>query len=250
MTGMDFTGRTVLITGAGGGIGSALCRRFLQEGARVFAVDREPGALDALDIPSGADQLVKHVMDVSDEAACTALAELVDQRWGGLHVLVNNAGYFPTRAFSEMTYAEWRQVCTINLDSVFLVSKSLLPLMIRSGGKRIINMGSGSVLRGPANQSHYVAAKAGVHGFTRSLANEVGVHGITVNVVAPGLTATAAAETIFTPEQLQARVQSRAIKRVQTADDVVGAVVFLASDDAAFITGQMLPVNGGATMHG
>jgi NAD(P)-dependent dehydrogenase (short-subunit alcohol dehydrogenase family) len=166
-----------------------------------------------------------------------------------LDVLVNNAGYFPTCSFEDMKYAEWRQICEINLDSVFLMSKCFVPLMRLRGGGRIVNIGSGSVFKGPALQCHYVAAKAGVIGFSRSLANALGQYGITVNVVTPGLTATPGALEVFDMQQLEARAQMRPIARVQTADDVVGAVTFLASDDASFITGQIINVDGGVTMH-
>ena len=238
---MRFAGRNVLISGAGGGIGSALVHRFQAEGADVLGVDRNAAALDTLPGQT-------HLMDVSSEAACADLAQMVNARWGGLDVLVNNAGWFPVRAFADMTYAEWREVIAINLDSVFLMTKSLLPMMRRRGAGRIINIGSGSVYKGPARQAHYVAAKAGVVGLSRCLANEVGGDGITVNVVAPGLTATPGAEFVFTAGEMQARAQTRPIKRVQTADDVVGAVMFLASDDAAFITGTTMSVDGGTTM--
>jgi NAD(P)-dependent dehydrogenase (short-subunit alcohol dehydrogenase family) len=247
---MRFEGKAVVISGAGGGIGTALTRRFLQESAEVFGLDRDEAALRRLvATTSGHPALSALAMDVSSEADCASVAASVEQLWSGLDILVNNAGYFPVRYFEDMTYQEWRQVCAINLDSVFLMSKALVPLMKRRGGGRIVNIGSGSVFKGPARQSHYVAAKAGVIGFTRCLANEVGRHGITVNVVTPGLTATAGAMNIFTAQELEARAQMRPIKRVQTAEDVVGAVVFLASDAAAFITGQTVNVDGGVTMH-
>jgi NAD(P)-dependent dehydrogenase (short-subunit alcohol dehydrogenase family) len=245
---MRFTGKQVVISGAAGGIGSALTRRFLQEGAQVAAIDRDQVALDRLADTSKNAALWTHVMDVSNEDACAVFSETLRERWAGLDILVNNAGYFPVRDFEDMTYAEWRQVCAINLDSVFLMSKSLLPLMKARGTGRIVNIGSASVFKGPPRQTHYVAAKAGVMGLTRSLANAVGRHGITVNVVTPGLTATPGAAGVFTAQEMEARASMRAINRVQTADDVVGAVVFLASDDAAFITGQTVNVDGGTTL--
>jgi NAD(P)-dependent dehydrogenase (short-subunit alcohol dehydrogenase family) len=129
------------------------------------------------------------------------------------------------------------------------MSKSLLPLLKTGGSGRIVNIGSSSFFRGPALQCHYVAAKAGVIGFSRSLANAVGQYGITVNVVTPGLTATPGAISVFDMEQLETRAKMRPIARVQIAEDVVGAVTFLASADAAFITGQIINVDGGVTMH-
>jgi NAD(P)-dependent dehydrogenase (short-subunit alcohol dehydrogenase family) len=247
---MRFKGKVVAISGAGGGIGTALTRSFLDEGAKVFAADQDQASLDRL-VAGLVDnhQVIAHVMDVSSEEACGGFADHIADHAGCLDILINNAGYFPTRAFEEMTYTEWRRVCEINLDSVFLMSKSLVPLLKKGGSGRIVNIGSSSFFRGPASQCHYVAAKAGVIGFTRSLANAVGQYGITVNVVTPGLTATPGAINVFDVEQLEARAKMRPIARVQIAQDVVGAVTFLASADAAFITGQIINVDGGVTMH-
>jgi NAD(P)-dependent dehydrogenase (short-subunit alcohol dehydrogenase family) len=247
---MRFKDKIVAISGAGGGIGTALTRRFLDEGARVFAADQDQASLDRLVAGLGDDREVfTHTMDVSSEEACGEFAHHIADHAGRLDILINNAGYFPTRAFEEMTYAEWRRVCEINLDSVFLMSRSLVPLLKTGSGGRIVNIGSSSFFRGPASQCHYVAAKAGVIGFSRSLANAVGKYGITVNVVTPGLTATPGAIDVFDMEQLEGRAKMRPIARMQIAQDVVGAVTFLASADAAFITGQIINVDGGVTMH-
>ena len=246
---MRFNDTGVVITGAAGGIGAALTRRFLSEGARVYAADRDADRLAALQAECAVgDNLLVADFDVSDEAACAAFAQSVRRAWGHLDVLVNNAGYFPVCAFEDMTLKQWRTVCAINLDSVFVMSQKFLPLMKESGRGRIVNIGSGSVFKGPAGQSHYVAAKAGVIGFTRSLANEVGQYGVTANVVTPGLTATPGALDVFSAAALEARAKLRPIQRVQTVDDVVGAVMFLASREADFITGQTINVDGGVTM--
>ena len=239
----------VVVTGAGGGIGSAVAERFLKEGARVLAADLAPEGLAALTARCEAgDRLQTACFDVSEEEACFAFARQADADWRGLDVLVNNAGWFPICAFEDMTLAQWRRVCAVNLDSVFLMTRAFLPLLKTSARGRIVNVGSGSVFRGPADQAHYVAAKAGVVGFTRSLANAVGGYGITANVVTPGLTATPGALQVFAPEAIADRARARPIKRVQTGEDVVGAVTFLASRDADFITGQIINVDGGVTM--
>ena len=246
---MRFNDAGVVITGAGGGIGAALTRRFLSEGARVYAADRDANKLAALQTEcASCDNLRIAHFDVSDEAACAAFAQSVRHAWGRVDVLVNNAGYFPVCAFEDMTLAQWRDVCAINLDSVFIMSQRFLPLMKEGGHGRIVNIGSGSVFKGPAGQTHYVAAKAGVIGFTRALANAVGQYGITANVVTPGLTATPGALDVFSASALEARAKLRPIQRVQTAEDLVGVVMFLASRDADFITGQTLNVDGGVTM--
>ena len=198
---MRFEDARVAITGAGGGVGAALVERFLGEGARVYAADRDADSLARLQARCEAgERLLASTFDVADEGACAAFAEAIRAAWGGLDVLVNNAGWFPVCAFESITLADWRRVCATNLDSVFLMSQSCLPLMKDCGRGRIVNIGSGSVFKGPANQAHYVAAKAGVIGFTRSLANAVGQYGVTANVVTPGLTATPGALDVFSSE--------------------------------------------------
>jgi len=163
-------------------------------------------------------------------------------------VLINCAGYFPTQSFEAMSLADWNKVVGINLTGVFLVVKAVLPLMKGRGWGRIVNIGSGSMFEGNAEQTHYVAAKAGVLGFTRSLARVVGSEGITVNVVAPGLTLTPAVAKLMPPELIEAQVKARSIQRNETGEDLVGTVFFLASPDADFMTGQTLNVDGGKHM--
>lgn len=246
---MRFAGKAVVITGAAGGIGTALTERFLREGASVDAADiGEAGLIALRDRVGDPAALRTHVFDVASEAACVEFASRVGQARGHVDVLVNNAGYFPVSPFETMTLAEWRHVCAVNLDSVFLLAREMLPWLKRGEAGRIVNIGSASVFKGNAGQCHYVAAKAGVIGLTRSLAQALGQYGITVNVVAPGLTATATAMETFSPEAMAERAQARPIKRVQVAADVVGAVTFLASADAAFVTGQTYCVDGGTNM--
>jgi NAD(P)-dependent dehydrogenase (short-subunit alcohol dehydrogenase family) len=148
-----------------------------------------------------------------------------------------------------MTTQHWRQVIDINLTGTFLMTHALLPLMKDQGSGRIINFSSGSIFPGVAGQTHYVAAKAGVIGFTRSLAREVGNYGITVNNITPGLTVTKAVRDSFPPAILQAQRDGRALHRDEVPEDLVGPTFFLASDDAAFVTGQTLNVDGGMSMH-
>ena len=165
--------------------------------------------------------------------------------WGAVDILVNNAGRFPVTPFEEISYAEWREVCAINLDGPFLVTRAILPLIKTSKTGRIINTSSGSIFAGTPDQCHYVTAKAGVIGFTRSLANALGQHNITVNAITPGITDTPPIIALFPAAVLDEQAQARAINRRETADDLVGTVLFLASDHAAFITGQTINVDGG-----
>lgn len=243
---MRFSNKFVVVTGAAGGIGSAVTRRFLAEDAKVCAVDNRADALNKLtaDFDSPA-ALLSVEADVSSEESCQNLLAQVEKEWGAVDVLVNNAGWFPVTPFEEISYDEWRKVCAVNLDSFFLVTRSFLPLLKASQTGRIINTSSGSIFEGTPDQCHYVSAKAGVIGFTRSLAKALGEHKITVNAITPGLTDTPPVLKLFPAKILDEQAQKRAIKRRETAEDLVGAVVFLASDDAAFITGQTIQIDGG-----
>ncbi len=246
---MMLNGKTVVLSGAAGGIGEAVTRRLLDEGARVAAVDIDPARLAALRERMGAPSALSlHTGDVGSEADCKALAESLRQTHGAVDILINNAGYFPLLPFAEMTYADWKEVLRINLDSVFLMSKALLPLIQGRGWGRLINIGSGSMFRGVASQVHYVSAKAGVLGFTRSMARLLGPEGITVNLVAPGLTSTATVLNTMPKEAIEASARLRAIGREQRSGDLTGAVLFLCSTQSDFITGQTLNVDGGSHM--
>jgi 3-oxoacyl-[acyl-carrier protein] reductase len=239
------TNRTVLITGAAGGMGALFVKRFLMNGDTVVATDTSVEALTKLadEFDEGA-KLQTIAADISDEASCAKLAAFARDKAGRVDVLINCAGFFPTQLFDEMSLADWNKVIGINLTGVFL----MLPLMKGRGWGRIVNIGSGSMFDGVAEQSHYVAAKAGVLGFSRSLARVVGKEGITVNVVAPGLTLTPAVAKSMPAEMIAAQVKTRAIQRDETGADLVGTVFFLASPDADFMSGQTLNVDGGKHM--
>ena len=243
---MRFSNKFVLVTGAAGGIGSAVTRRFLSEGASVCAVDNRPDALDRLALELGSPAALLTVeADVSSEESCASLSKRVEQEWGALDVVVNNAGWFPITPFEELSYEEWRRVCAVNLDGPFLVTRAVLPLIKESKAGRVINISSGSIFAGTPDQCPYVSAKAGVIGFTRSLAKALGGHNITVNAITPGLTDTPPILKMFPADTLDKQAENRAIKRREVAEDLVGSVMFLASDDAAFVTGQTIQVDGG-----
>jgi 3-oxoacyl-[acyl-carrier protein] reductase len=241
--------RLVIITGAAGGMGELFVRRFLANGDTVVATDTSDEALAKLSDKLGSGERLHTVpADISDEASCERLAAFVREKVGRVDVLINCAGYFPTQSFEAMSLADWNKVVGINLTGVFLVVKAVLPLMKGRGWGRIVNIGSGSMFEGNAEQVHYVAAKAGVLGFTRSSARVLGSKGITVNVVAPGLTLTPAVAKLMPPELIEAQVKARSIQRNETGEDLVGTVFFLASPDADFMTGQTLNVDGGKYM--
>jgi NAD(P)-dependent dehydrogenase (short-subunit alcohol dehydrogenase family) len=242
------TNRIVLITGAGGGVGSLLVKRFLANGDTVVATDAVPDALQRLADEQDSQQLVSTVADISSSEEVAGLAALCEERFGRLDVLINCAGFFPFITFEEMQLDDWQKVIDINLTGSYLTTHAMLPLMKDNGWGRIVNFSSGSVLDGTRGQLHYVAAKAGIIGFSRSLAREVGDYGITVNAITPGLTVTPAVADHFPPEILAKQIEGRAIKRAETAEDLIGPVFFLASEDADFISGQTLNVDGGNFM--
>lgn len=239
-------GATVVLTGAAGGIGRRAVQRFLSEGADVIAVDRNESSLAGLCAESGrTDRLTPRCVDVSDPDACAQLAADLTTRGVSVDVLVNNAGWFPACAFEELTYQHWRAVMAVNLDSVFLMTQNLLPLIRAGRCKRVVNIGSSSIFNGPSDYAPYVSAKAGVVGLTRCLARMLGPEGINVNVITPGLSDTPGARGVFVNGEIGASARQRALPRVQDAEDVVGAMVFLSSRDSAFITGQIINVDGG-----
>jgi NAD(P)-dependent dehydrogenase (short-subunit alcohol dehydrogenase family) len=244
--------RTVVITGAAGGIGSAVVDRFLANGDFVVAADIAPEALEAWrqrwdsGAPGGRRAALHTVAtDISSEESVTALAEAVQRDLGVVDVLVNNAGIFPMVPFEEMTVETWRHVIDTNLTGTFLMTRAFLPLLKKSARGRVVNIGSGSLMSGTPLQSAYVASKGGILGLTKVLARELGSYGISVNLLVPGLTVTPAAAKVMPDAVLAENRRARAFQRDEAPEDVVGAIFFLASDDAAFITGQTLNVDGG-----
>lgn len=242
------TERTVVITGAAGGMGAEFVRRFIENGDDVVATDTGDEGLDRLAGSIKSDRLRTRSADITDESATQGLADLARRTTGRVDVLVNVAGFFPVQGFLDMSVADWRKIIDINLTGHALMCKAMLPMMTGRGWGRIVNVGSASIYSGVAGQAHYVAAKAGMIGLSRSLAREFGGDGITVNVVAPGVTITASAEKSL-PREIQSQaIEARCLKRVERANDLTGAVFFLASPDADFITGQTVIVDGGNEM--
>lgn len=242
------TGRTVVITGAAGGMGAEFVQCFLDNGDTVIATDTSDEALGALAAKLSSDRLHVQSADITDEQATDALAAFAVEQCGRIDVLVNVAGFFPVQPFLEMSAADWRKIVDINLTGTALMCKAVLPKMIGGGWGRIINIGSASIYSGVQGQAHYVAAKAGTIGLSRSLAREFGAEGITVNVVAPGVTITASAKKALPQEIQDTAIKVRCLNREEHAGDLSGTVFFLASPDADFVTGQTIIVDGGNEM--
>ncbi|MBM3486625.1 MAG: SDR family oxidoreductase [Alphaproteobacteria bacterium] len=239
--------KIAVITGGATGIGQAFARRLAEDGARIVIADFAP-ADETLALVAARGRPARAVVtDVSTPEGVDALAAAVAREFGGCDILINNVGIFPNRPFDEVSFADWKRVMAVNLDSMFLTAKAFVPGMKARGWGRIVNMASNTVATAVTGYTHYIASKGGVIGFTRALASDLGPSGITVNAIAPSLTRTTGTTTTNprAPERFDHVASFQVIKRTQTVDDLVGAMSFLTSDDAAFITGQTLYVDGG-----
>ncbi len=248
-------GRVALVTGGGKGIGAHYVRALAGYGVKVAAADIDQAAAErtAANLCAEGAEVIGLAIDVTDEASVQRAVDQTVQRFGRLDILVNNAALYsvlmPKRKFWEETAEAWDRVLAVNLKGGFLCAKAAFPHLKASGHGRIINISSGTVFSGSQGFLHYVTSKGGVVAFTRALARDCGEFGITVNAIAPGLTASETALATYPEGEIAARAASRAIKRTEVPEDLVGAVCFLASDAAAFITGQTLVVDGGNAMH-
>jgi NAD(P)-dependent dehydrogenase (short-subunit alcohol dehydrogenase family) len=235
--------RRVVITGAAGGIGAATAGRFLEEGARVVALDRDGQALHRLQgALMGLDGAV--VADVTDPDLVAWAFDEVDRLLGGVDVLINNAGISLRHGFLEITPEAWRQVMAVNLDGVFYVAQQAGQRMLADEGGVILNMGSTNGLMGYPYYADYNASKAGVIELTRTMALEL-APSVRVNAVCPGWILTPMQAAEYTPEMRQAFAEKVPLKRLGRPEDVAALFAFLASDDAAFITGQAFVIDGG-----
>jgi NAD(P)-dependent dehydrogenase (short-subunit alcohol dehydrogenase family) len=239
-------GRRAVVTGAAMGIGRAYCLELAANGAEIVVVDRVDGAETVELIRSVGGIATALTCDVSDPESVAAVAATV-QDLGGADILVNNAGIYPMSPVEDITFEGWRRVMSVNLDSVFLMTQALLPHMRDQGWGRVVCIASAMFHAGSPGSLHYVASKGGIIGFVRALAAEVGADGVTVNAIAPGLTRSAGTSTgVHDQLGLFAYVtEHQSIKRVGQPADLAPALSFLASDDASFITGQTMLIDGG-----
>jgi NAD(P)-dependent dehydrogenase (short-subunit alcohol dehydrogenase family) len=243
-------GKVAIVTGAAQGIGKAIAQGLAAEGARIVVADlnRAEEAAAAFDDGVGID------VDVADEGQVTRMVEEAMERCGRIDILVNNAGLYaslPMRPFTEIPVEEWRQVMDVNVLSMFLTCRAVVPRMREQGGGRIVNISSGTPFRGVPFVLHYVTSKGAIVALTRALAKELGKDDVLVNCVAPGFTMSEGVREH--PEVVEAlrdvSVSARTLQRDQQPEDVVGAVVFLCGPGASFITGQTMVIDGGQYFH-
>ena len=246
-------GRVVIVTGGGGGIGGATVRRFADEGAKVAVLDREGGA--AATVSGTAPGSKAYACDITDYDGVAASVTAVEAEFGPVDVLVNNAGWDLFKPFVATEPEDWQQLIAINLVGVLNMIHVTLPGMVERGYGRIVSVASDAARVGSSGEAVYAACKAGMLGLSKTLAREHARHGVTVNVVCPGPTETNLLAEVTAgsrnPEKLQKALR-RAIPmgRLGQPDDLPGAICFFASDDAGFVTGQVLSVSGGLTMAG
>jgi 3-oxoacyl-[acyl-carrier protein] reductase len=250
----DLTGQSVIITGGGKGIGKVYAREFARAGARVVAADIDGDAARevATVIVSEGGTCLGVTTDVSDAASVEAMAAATLSAFGRIDVLINNASLMstlPRRSFLEIPEEEWDRVMSVNLKGLFLCCRSVVPHMRDRGRGKIVNISSSRVWEGVPNRLHYTTSKAGVIGFTRAMAHEVGAMGITVNAVTPGYTLSESQVTSSTGNYLAAQAEGRAMGRPQHPEDLVGTVMFLSCPASDYMTGQTINVDGGKAMH-
>jgi len=242
--------KVAIVTGGAQGIGRAIAQGLAREGARIVVADLQRAEAAAAAFPDG----VGLTIDVSSEKDVSRLVRETVERCGSIDILVNNAGLYASlemRPFTEIPLEEWRQVMDVNVASMFLACRAIVPVMRKQGGGKIVNISSGTPFRGVPFLLHYVTSKGAIVALTRALAKELGMDSIHVNCVAPGFTMSDGVKAH--PEVVEklrdVSVAARTIQRDQVPEDVVGAVVFLCTPAADFVTGQTMVIDGGQFFH-
>ncbi len=253
---MRLEGKVAVVTGGGKGIGLHYAQGLAREGAAVALaeIDAEAAERSAAQLRATGGRALDVPTDVSDEGSVKAMVQRVVSVYGRVDVLVNNAAIFASERlthgpFDQIPVDEWDRMFAVNVRGIWLCCKEIVPQMRQQGGGSIINISSGTAWKGSTNMLHYVTSKAAVAGLTRALAREIGAtSGIRVNTIAPGLTESETLLPNMTDADRQRALRERIMQRAESPEDLVGAMLFLASDDSAFITGQTLHVDGGSVL--
>jgi 3-oxoacyl-[acyl-carrier protein] reductase len=247
--------RVAIVTGGGKGIGKHYCRGLAAQGAAIVVAEIDPAAAEttAAELRAAGHRALEVPTDVSDEASVKAMVARTIETFGRVDILVNNAAIFASIGFThaphdQISVEEWDRMFAVNVRGVWLCCREVIPHMRAQGYGKIINIASGTAWKGTPYMLHYVTSKAAVAGLTRALAREVGAQGICVNTIAPGYTESESLAPTITPERRARALQERIIQRPEYPEDLVGAVVFLASPASDFITGQTLHVDGGSVL--
>ena len=242
---MNFNGQTALITGAGRGIGKTIAVKLAESGLDIAIADMNLVSEEVLrEIEEYGKKCLAFQLDVTDVESVDSVVKKIIDETGGIHILVNNAGITQDNLFMRMKPEQWSQVIDVNLNGVFHVTKAVIRTMVKQHSGRIINISSVVGFSGNPGQVNYSSTKSGLIGFTKSLSREVGTRGITVNAVAPGFINTAMTQALDESQQ-QAILNQIPMGRMGEAEDIANAVAFLASEEASYITGTVLHVNGG-----
>ncbi len=246
--------RVAIVTGGAQGIGASYARALAAQGAAVVVADILDGTPVADEIQAAGGRAMAITVNVADESSAQSMASAVVERFGRIDILINNAAVYASlqlKPFEEIDIAEWDKVMAVNVRGPFICAKAVVPIMRAQRYGRIVNISSGTPFKGTPNMLHYVTSKGAILALTRALAREVGAEGICVNTLAPGLVLS---EGVIQNQALRDKLTapvlaSRAIKRDQTPEDLIQPMLFLASDDCAFMTGETVVVDGGSVMH-
>lgn len=246
---MESSGRVALVTGAARGLGQEFCVALAARGHAVAGLDVDDMSDTERRIgPAG--RFVGLSADVTSAPSVEAAVEKAAGAFGGLHIVVNNAGVYPAIAFEDTTLAEWHRIMRVNLDGPFLVTRAALPHLRAAGWGRVVNIVSAAVFLGPPDMVAYTTSKAGLVGFTRALASAVGPYGITVNAIAPSMTRTATAERTVGADGGFERVRElQVVPRVEEPADLVSTLLYVCDPGSGFLTGQTINVDGGSAKH-
>jgi NAD(P)-dependent dehydrogenase (short-subunit alcohol dehydrogenase family) len=244
--------RVAIITGAGQGIGRVFAKAFAAAGAIAVIAERnvKTAAAVSAEIMKAGGKALAVETDIDDPASIEEMVGIVEDDYGRIDILVNNAAIFSTlqmRPFEQIPLDEWNEVLKVNITGQMLCARAVLPAMRHAKWGRIINMSSGAVSLGRPGYLHYIASKSALIGMSHSMARELGPDGITVNAILPGAVFTEIERKTVTPQQKERIIAMQCIPRAETPEDLIGTVLFLASDASGFITGQVINVDGGAT---